>query len=1148
MNAPNSVAVDGSDNIFIADSGNNLVKEFLAAEGYTSAHLIGSGFSDPNGIALDASGNVFVADTTNNAVKEVTAASGYTTVIPIGSGFAQPYGVAVDTSGNVFVADYGNLAVKEILAAGNYSNVVSLGGGFSFSGPQGGPTGVAVDSAGNVFVADYGDYFVEEILAAGNYTTVRSLSGDFKDPRNVVLDSHGNIFVADIYGTSVKEMLADGGYTTILTLYGGFKNPAGIALDHQGDVIVVDSGNSTVSRIMTQGANFGNVPVGETSPTNLAISFYLPSTITIASPSVLTLGTGSLDFKDAGTGDICTNGTYPPGTYNAGSTCTVNVSFTPESSGSRVGAIELTDSSGNLVATSYLYGTGTGPRITFGPATNITLASGAIAPSSVAADGSGNIFYADASAGTVTELLASEGYANPHAVGSGFNAPSSIAIDGEGNTFVADTGNNAVKEVFATGGYTTIASIGSGFTAPLGVAVSGGGNVFVVDSSNNPIKEIPFLGGYVSTYSLGASYTNPSGIAVDATGNVFVADAGTLKEIARTGDYTNTDPLATGFDPSSKIALDSNNNIFIADSTNNVVKEVLATGGYTSVNTIGSGFNALAGLFVDGSGNVLVADKGAHAIKRLDTVTPPTLSFSSTAYGSTSTDSPKTVTVTNAGNQPLTFPSPLSGSNPTISDQFSIDSASTCPVSSSTSSPATLAAGTSCKELLSFTPTQVGAISGKLTLVDDSLNAAAPNYANQIILLNGTGSMAPPTISFSVADQIYGASPFAVTATSNSTGAFTYSVVSGPAMISGNTVTLTGTGSVTLKASQAATSQYSAGSATTTFQVSAGTPVISFSVANQVYGTPPFTVTATSNSPGAFTYSVVSGPATISGNTVTLAGAGSVTLQASQAATAQYSAGSATTTFLVATATPAISFSVANQVFGAPPFTVAPTSNSPGAFTYSVVSGPAIIAGNTVTLSGTGSVTLSASQAATANFSAATTTATFLVTEGFTVTATPPSATVVPAGSVDFILTVAPGKGSTFPHPVQLTATGLPNDATATFSPTQVPAGAGTTQVKMTIQTTIQVAREQHPRNSPLSPITFGYLLIPGFFFKRSRQAMRKLPHLLLIATLSLTALLLTTGCGSGLQSRNQDFTITITATDTVSGDSAKTTVNLHVQ
>ena len=177
---------------------------------------------------------------------------------------------------------------------------------------------------------------------------------------------------------------------------------------------------------------------------------------------------------------------------------------------------------------------------------------------------------------------------------------------------------------------------------------------------------------------------------------------------------------------------------------------------------------------------------------------------------------------------------------------FSIDSASTCPVSSSTSSPATLAAGTSCKELLSFTPTQVGAISGKLTLVDDSLNAAAPNYANQIILLNGTGSMAAPTISFSVADQIYGASPFAVTATSNSTGAFTYSVVSGPATISGNTVTLTGTGSVTLKASQAATSQYSAGSATTTFQVSAGTPVITFSVANQVYGTPPFTVTATS--------------------------------------------------------------------------------------------------------------------------------------------------------------------------------------------------------------------------------------------------------------------------------------------------------------
>ena len=79
-------------------------------------------------------------------------------------------------------------------------------------------------------------------------------------------------------------------------------------------------------------------------------------------------------------------------------------------------------------------------------------------------------------------------------------------------------------------------------------------------------------------------------------------------------------------------------------------------------------------------------------------------------------------------------------------------------------------------------------------------------------------------------------------------------------------------------ASEAADSNYAAATKNATFTVTAGTPTISFTVGNQTYGTAPFAVAATSNSTGAFTYSVVSGPATISGSTVTLTGVGSVTL------------------------------------------------------------------------------------------------------------------------------------------------------------------------------------------------------------------------------------------------------------------------------
>ncbi len=81
--------------------------------------VLGSGFSGPTGVAVDGSGNVFVADTENNAVKEIVAVSGSIpasnpTINVLGSGFSQPEGIAADKSGNVFVADSNDRAVKEI--------------------------------------------------------------------------------------------------------------------------------------------------------------------------------------------------------------------------------------------------------------------------------------------------------------------------------------------------------------------------------------------------------------------------------------------------------------------------------------------------------------------------------------------------------------------------------------------------------------------------------------------------------------------------------------------------------------------------------------------------------------------------------------------------------------------------------------------------------------------------------------------------------------------------------------------------------------------------------------------------------------------------------------------------------------------------
>ena len=367
------------------------------------------------------------------------------------------------------------------------------------------------------------------------------------------------------------------------------------------------------------------------------------------------------------------------------------------------------------------------------------------------------------------------------------------------------------------------------------------------------------------------------------------------------------------------------------------------------------------------------------------------------------------------------------------------------------------------------------------------------NVAGTVTSATATLTVDPlmPTLTFAtIASQTYGVSPFTVSATSASGGTVTYSVVSGPAMISGNTVTLTGVGTVELQANQAANGNYAAATTTTSFTVTAETPTLTFAtIASQIYGVSPFTVSATSASGGTVTYSVVSGPATISGSTVTLTGVGTVKLQASQAANGNYAVATTTISFTVTAAmptltvasssnpstyggsvtftatissgptgtvtfydggtsigtgaisgttatfttstlaagthtitagwagnsdynavtssaitqtvnpaTPTLTFAtIASQTYGVSPFTVSATSASGGTVTYSVVSGPATISGNTVTLTGVGTVELQANQAANGNYAAATTTTSFTVTANVSITPiTPANQTMAP--------------------------------------------------------------------------------------------------------------------------------------------------------
>ncbi len=378
-------------------------------------------------------------------------------------------------------------------------------------------------------------------------------------------------------------------------------------------------------------------------------------------------------------------------------------------------------------------------------------------------------------------------------------------------------------------------------------------------------------------------------------------------------------------------------------------------------------------------------------------------------------------------------------------------------------------------------------------------------------------------------------------------------VVSGPATIAGSTVTLTGAGTVVLQASQAADANYVAATQNATFTVAAITQTISFTVPNHTLGDAPFFVSATSNSSGAFTYSVLSGPTTIAGSTVALTGTGTVVLQASQAATANNAA---------PPVVPTLSFvSIPAQMYGNAPFAVSATSASSGAVTYAVVSGPAIISGSMVTLTGAGTVMLSASQAASGNYAAATATASFTVAAGFSLTSgsgigsTSGTATVAPGAAATFTLTLSPGGAATYPDALTLSATGLPPGATATFSPATIPAGSAATPVTLTIQTSNnQTAGNEKPfSGGPLAPVTLGFFLLPLAGMKSVRRGLRQMPRLtvaLAIMILSLGSVLGLSGCG-GNDAANQtakSYTVAVTATDVTTGAHSSVNVTLNVQ
>ncbi len=228
---PVGITLDGSGNLYVADAGNSRIRKISSSglvstlagsvEGYADGLGTAAKFRLPGGIARDASGSLYVADTGNNLIRKISPLGEVSTFAGRDEGYAdgqgaaakfkRPVGLALDGSGNLFVADAGNNRIRKISPSGAVTTLAGSEGdyadGVGAAAMFRDPGGIAVDAGGNLIVADRGNFRIRKIDPSGNVTTLAGSDGLYADGAGaaakfaalyaIALDGNGNLYLSD---------------------------------------------------------------------------------------------------------------------------------------------------------------------------------------------------------------------------------------------------------------------------------------------------------------------------------------------------------------------------------------------------------------------------------------------------------------------------------------------------------------------------------------------------------------------------------------------------------------------------------------------------------------------------------------------------------------------------------------------------------------------------------------------------------------------------------------------------------------------------------------------------------------------------------------------------------------------------------------
>ena len=663
FNNPQGLAVDAASNVFIADTGNQVIRKMTAAGTVTTVTNGLARFASPRAVAIDRAGNLVVADNDSQTISKIAAKGGLAVLAGSvsnhgsadGKGaaarFNRPCGLTVDRSKNLYVADNFNNTIRKVSPDGV---VTTLAGRAWSMGVTDGkrdaarffwPSGVAADNPGTLYVADAGNHTVRKVTAEGLVTTLAGCAGTngfadgkggkvrFFSPTDVALDGAGNLYIADRGNHVIRKMTPAGEVTT---LAGGagiagradgrgsaarFNTPSGVAVDDVGNVYVADTGNHTIRKVMPGGevTTLAGCPGirGSADGRGVLARFNGPSCVKVdhAGNVFVTDRDNHTVRKVTLDGMVATLGGMPNVmTFADGLGCSAHFAQPSGMALDEDGTLYVADACNNRIVVGIpcavsrsvsALAHGRNER-------GITDASIAIEPSET--------YVWDVFAGQPGTPGIDDGKGQR----ARLSGPQGLAIDSAGTLFVADGRAGTIRKITPDGSVTTLGGTRSSFSAPIGVAVDDAEDCYVTDGAKALWKVAP-SGDVKKVVGSSAKLGFIPGVAVGLAGNVYVADhnACTIRKVSPAGEMTvlagsaGQDGTVDGAGVSARfsrplaLAADRSGNVFVA--AGNKIRKVTPKGVATTL-AASAPFGRLDGIAIDAVRNVYAADRERHVI------------------------------------------------------------------------------------------------------------------------------------------------------------------------------------------------------------------------------------------------------------------------------------------------------------------------------------------------------------------------------------------------------------------------------------------------------------------------------------------------------------------------------------------------------